>query len=264
MRLGVVGALVLLSLGLAADSPASLSAEPWALRRPDPQVVGAVLLVALGLGLALLVLGLLDRSAAEPLSARRPRWPGVLFLLLVVVLLGAGRALLDDDGPTEVAAPEPTPLPTPPPLPGDGAGSDGGSPLLVLGLLALVVAVTALAGRRRPVVAPEPVEDAPDALGVGLAAAAGSLRGSGGDEPRDRVIAAYAAFEAALVSAGAPRSPGSTPARLLTDAVERGTPAGPAGVLTELFTRARYSDSRVTARDVTAAERALDALLARR
>lgn len=264
VRLGVLALLAIVALGLAADSPASLSGEPWALRRPDPQVVGVVLLVALGLGVVVLVLSLLKRSDGEPLPARRPRWPGVLFLLLVVALLVGVQALRRDDDPGEVTVAPPTPAPTPQPV-GDAVGSEGGSSLLVLGLIALVVVVSVLAARLRPLQVEEPVAEVePDALGVGLAAAAGSLRDSGNDGPRDRVIAAYVAFEQALAGMGATRSPSTTPARLLADAVERGAPDGPASVLTELFTRARYSDRSVTSRDVSEAEQALATLLVAR
>lgn len=264
LRLAVLGGLVLVALGLSADPPKAASDEPWRLDRLDDEAVGAVLLVALILGVLLLVWGLADRRGGGALPRRRSRWAGVLFLLVALAL----GVLFEVYGP-ERGAPEidlATDDPTPAPPPGAGtADPDGGSALLVVSLLLAVVLAAAWATSRRAAPDLEDPDEVPtDALGQGLAAAAASLRETAGDEPRGRIIAAYAAFEAALEAAGVRRTPSGTPARLLDDAVRHGAPQRPATALTDLFTTARYADRRVTLADVTAAERALDELLAAR
>lgn len=264
LRLAVLGALVLVALGLSADPPRAASDEPWRLDRLDGPAIGAVLLVALATGLLLLGWGLADRRGSGTLPRRRSRWAGVLFLLVAVALGVLFEVYGPQRGAPEVDLASNDPPPPPPDL-GAGGEDGGGSALLVLGLLLAVVVAAGLAARRRGAPAPPPAEEPPaDALGQGLAAAAASLRDSAGDEPRLRIIAAYAAFEDALDRAGVRRTPSGTPARLLDEAVVRGAPQQPATVLTDLFTAARYADRRLTLADLGAAERALDELLASR
>ena len=132
--------------------------------------------------------------------------------------------------------------------------------LIVTVALAALFVGTLVARRRAPVPEPPPF----DVMGAGLAAAASALRDSADDEPRARVVAAYAAFEEALAEHGVARGASGTPTRLLEQAVAQGAPEGPAAMLTTLFGAARFGADPVTATDVVAAEQSLDTLLAAR
>jgi len=123
----------------------------------------------------------------------------------------------------------------------------------------LLTMFLAARGRRAPEPAPEA---AGPELADGLAAAAAVLRERPADDPRERVVAAYAAFEQALAGRGLQRGAAGTPTALLQRAVDGGAPAGPAGALTRLFGAARFGAASVSEADVDAAEVALRALLA--
>lgn len=265
LRLAVLGALTVAALGLAADPPGVLSEEPWSPSRPDPETVGALLLGCLVLGGLVGALGLLLPSPEGKPERRRGSLRSMLLVAVVVAAFFGLRLLRRQLGPDHTRPPGvPPTASTAPTAPTGGAGDvaapEGDRALLVLLVVTVVALVLAfVASRRRPPEPAAPVVEH-DRLGAGLAAAAGSLRTTTGDEPRDRVIQAYEAFEAAVGERL--QSPGTTPGGLLSAAVAQGAPEDPATRLTEVFTTARFSDRRVTARDVAAAEQALEALLA--
>jgi hypothetical protein len=270
-RLGVVGLLVAVALGLSADGPGSASDEPWRLQPPSDETVGVLALAGAVAGLLLLVAGLVtSRREDRPTLQRRST---VSSLVLLAVVVGAAALLRLVERP-RTSSSDSTAEPTPEPEPAVTAATPdegGGGLLLVLLLLAATLVAGALAARRRSR-SDEPAPDAPtpaavpadDLLGEGLAAAARSLRGSAGSEPQQRVIAAYAAFEDALAQSGLHRGATGTPAQLLERAVAAGAPAAAAERLTTLFTDARFAERRLTDADVAAAERALDELLVSR
>jgi len=262
LRLAVLGALVLAAVGLRAADLQGASNRGW--RLDDLSGSTPSLAVAGGVGL-LVVLGVIawamtgSRKGQPPGRRRRSTWATLL-------LLGAGAlvvVLLPPHGPAGQlaggrAAPGPLPLPTGRAAP--VVRSHSGAAVVLL-LLAVVLLTVFLAARGRR--APEP---APDAAGPeladGLAAAAAVLRERPADDPRERVVAAYAAFEQALAGRGLQRGAAGTPAALLQRAVDGGAPEGPAQALTGLFGAARFGAAPVSEADVDEAEVALRALLA--
>jgi hypothetical protein len=141
--------------------------------------------------------------------------------------------------------------------------------LLSLALAAAIVACVVLLRRRlRSPGGPPPDEasladDDQKRAGLREAVASGrrALARPGGT--RAAIIACYVAMEGSLAAAGATRSEADTPdeflARAAADGVIRGSAAGQ---LTGLFYEARFSEHEMTARQRTAAERALRQLAA--
>lgn len=102
--------------------------------------------------------------------------------------------------------------------------------------------------------------DGPTLDGRALASAvdAGEAAIRAAANPREAIIACYAAMEATLAEHGSPRRPTDTPTDLLTRAAAAGLVRSDASaVLTDLFRRARFSRHRMGERDVQAAEAAL-------
>jgi len=261
LRLAVLGALVLAAVGLRAADLQGASNRGW--RLDDLSGSTPYLAVAGGVGL-LVVLGVIawamtGSRKGQPPGRGRSTWAALL-------LLGAGAlvvVLLPPRGPAGQlaggrAAPVPLPLPTGRAAP--AATSHSGAALALL-LLAVVLLTVFLAARGRRAPEPAPEAAGPE-LADGLAAAAAVLRERPADDPRERVVAAYAAFEQALAGRGLQRGAAGTPAALLQRAVDGGAPEGPAGALTRLFGAARFGAASVSEADVDEAEVALRALLA--
>jgi hypothetical protein len=137
-----------------------------------------------------------------------------------------------------------------------------GVAVLVL-LVFTAVRLLARAPRVEPVRPAAPVagtgsED--EALADALAAGRGALDGN---DARAAIIACYAAMEDSLAQAGVARERADSPSDLLRRATARQLPGGGAAgamALTELFREARFSSHPMTARDLDAARRALDAV----
>jgi hypothetical protein len=88
--------------------------------------------------------------------------------------------------------------------------------------------------------------------------AAGRAALEAGGEPREAIIACYAALERGFAAAGSPPAAADTPAELLVRATEAGiVRSASAEVLTGLFRRARYSTEPMTSADSAAAAAAL-------
>jgi hypothetical protein len=79
-----------------------------------------------------------------------------------------------------------------------------------------------------------------------------------GREPREAIIACYAAMERGFAAAGSVPAAADTPAEVLTRASDAGlVRSDSAAVLTGLFRRARYSSQPMTSADSDAAASAL-------
>jgi len=261
LRLAVLGALVLAAVGLRAADLQGASNRGW--RLDDLSGSTPYLAVAGGVGL-LVVLAVIawamtgSRKGQLPGRRRRSTWATLL-------LLGAGAlvvVLLPPRGPAgQLAGGRAAPVPLPKGRAAPAATSHSGAAVVLL-LLAVVLLTVFLAARGRRAPEPAPEAAAGPELADGLAAAAAVLRERPADDPRERVVAAYAAFEQALAGRGLQRGAAGTPTALLQRAVDGGAPAGPAGALTRLFGAARVGAAPVSEADVDAAEVALRALLA--
>ncbi len=261
LRLAVLGALVLAAVGLRAADLQGASNRGW--RLDDLSGSTPYLAVAGGVGL-LVVLAVIawamtgSRKGQLPGRRRRSTWATLL-------LLGAGAlvvVLLPPRGPAgQLAGGRAAPVPLPKGRAAPAATSHSGAAVVLL-LLAVVLLTVFLAARGRRASEPAPEAAAGPELADGLAAAAAVLRERPADDPRERVVAAYAAFEQALAGRGLQRGAAGTPTALLQRAVDGGAPAGPAGALTRLFGAARFGAAPVSEADVDAAEVALRALLA--
>ena len=122
--------------------------------------------------------------------------------------------------------------------------------------IAVLVAVTVLARRRRQA---GPLRDRVNrAAALSESLAAGSAALQGGGEPRAAIIACYAAMERGFAAAGSAPAAADTPAEVLSRAAEAGLiRSGSAAALTGLFRRARYSTEPMTSADSDAAAGAL-------
>jgi hypothetical protein len=204
---------------------------------------------------------------------------GLLAWLIVVVLLMQASVVVNFGQPSETTAPS-TPTPTtagqsrPPP---PDAQQDGGgvfSYLLAATIFMLVVwaagLVVALRRQRRPVTSssgsqyadepPQPRGPQPLALAAerGLAEMGDMSR-----EPREAIIACYAAMEDALVDApGAKPQDSDTPSEVLARAVEHhAVHSGSATELVDLFAEARFSPHVMSEEHRETALRALELVL---
>jgi hypothetical protein len=133
-------------------------------------------------------------------------------------------------------------------------------------LAAAAVAVAALlipAWRRRRAAPPTAGDATTGGQALAEALTAGSAAFGAQDDPRQAIIACYAAMEEALTSTDSPPLAADTPAEVVGRAAAAGLIATqPADTLTGLFRRARYSRHPLTAADRGAAEQALDWLRA--
>lgn len=260
LRLAVLGALVLAAVGLRAADLQGASNRGWRLddlsgSTPYLAVVGGVGLLVVLAVIAWAMTG--SRKGQLPGRRRRSTWATLL-------LLGAGAlvvVLLPPRGPAgQLVGGRAAPVPLPKGRAAPAAASHSGAAVVLL-LLAVVLLTVFLAARGRRASEPAPEAAGPE-LADGLAAAAAVLRERPADDPRERVVVAYAAFEQALAGRGLQRGAAGTPTALLQRAVDGGAPAGPAGALTRLFGAARFGAAPVSEADVDAAEVALRALLA--
>jgi hypothetical protein len=264
VRGAVLGGLVVAAVGLRAGSPLDASSNRWQF---DDLLhgLGTGLQVALGLWVLVVLVAVVLNGHREggKRPVRRNEYLTLALLLGSALLVVLVRQLVPPHR-THVVRPTPT-APSPSREVGHRiaeAGDHRGLALLVL-LAAAAVLTAVVASRRQPEEAA--VEhDLPDPLGDGIAAAGRSLRETIGEQPRARVVLAYAAFEQALASQGIGRGVSGTPEALLQRAVEAGAPSAAAVRLTELFGAARFGVEPVTADDVEAAEHALDDLRASR
>lgn len=188
-----------------------------------------------------------------------PRWAKAAGVLLAVAALVTPFAVLFTRKPRPLG---PQPLPVGPPKVGLGhaATSSGGDVWpLVTGMviaIAIVVALTLSARRRRPARAQPKNRTRLATLLDSLAAGSAAL--DAGGEPRAAIIACYAAMERGFAAAGSAPAVADTPAEVLARATRAGLVRPvPAETLTGLFRRARYSTHPMTSTDSLLAADAL-------
>ncbi len=267
-RLLVLGLLVVLAVLLRAGDPRAADDTGWRLddlldrgRRPLV-VVGIIWLLVV---LVVVVLSVRNRDD-RPISARRRSSLLASFAVLsaFVVLAWLLQLARDARRPEEQALPLVTPAPVRASAsPGDAVAQGEPGLVLLVALVLVVLVAIAVVSRRTPPAPALPDDEAP-ALADGLEAAARVLRSSVVEEPRERVLSAYEAFELALAGRGVQRGRSGTPTALLARAVAAGAPQAPAAELTRLFGAARFGIELVTEDDVCSAERAVNELMVRR
>jgi Domain of unknown function (DUF4129) len=122
--------------------------------------------------------------------------------------------------------------------------------------VAVVLALAVLAHRRRSAGPPRDRGNRLTRLLESLAAGSDALNAGG--EPREAIIACYAAMERGFVAAGSAPDAADTPAEVLARATGAGiVRPGPGEALTGVFRRARYSTQPMTGGDAGAAATAL-------
>lgn len=199
------------------------------------------------------------RDEQELLRLPFPWWAKVLGVLLALAALVTPLAVLVTRKSRTLAA---RPLPGP-----AGVGRAGrliapsAAPIwaVITGMaiaVAVVLALAVLSRRRRSA---GPARDRGNRLTRLLESlAAGSDALNAGGEPREAIIACYAAMERGFAAAGSAPSAADTPAEVLARAARAGiVRSGPGEMLTGLFRRARYSTQPMTSGDAGAAANAL-------
>ncbi len=122
--------------------------------------------------------------------------------------------------------------------------------------IAVVVALTVWSRRRRPAGSPRNWSPRLARLLDSLAAGHDALRTNA--DPREAIIACYAAMERGFAAAGSAPAAADTPAEVLARAAGAGiVRSGSPELLTGLFRRARYSQDPMTSADSGAAATAL-------
>jgi Domain of unknown function (DUF4129) len=188
-----------------------------------------------------------------------PWWAKAVGVLLAVAALVTPFAVLFTRKPRRLG---PRPLPIGPPKVSLGhaaTASAGEAWPLITGMviaIAIVVALTLLARRSRPLRAQSKDRTRLATLLDSLAAGSDAL--SAGGEPRAAIIACYAAMERGFAAAGSAPAVADTPAEVLARATRAGlVRPEPAETLTGMFRRARYSTYPMTSADSRVAADAL-------
>ena len=277
MRLGAaVLLLAAAALGTSARGITHLSTAGMLAAGPGPVafVAGVAAVAAACLALAGLLALLASRRRRRPEDEFTgapqpvPWWARAIALLAALALIAlpiAAIVMLLHGRRSGHRAPAPV-APVVPRLPGPApsagladtaflAGAATALAVLVVG--ALVVAALWLRRRRQADATPGGPVTAPSPLAVAVAAGTAALGATGG--AREAIIACYAAMEATLGAAGAPRRAADTPEDLLTRAERDGIIRTPAARrLTALFREARFSPHRLADPQRDAALAALD------
>jgi Domain of unknown function (DUF4129) len=194
----------------------------------------------------------------EPWRPNIPSWAKALGLLLAVAALVTPLAVLF----TRKSRPLITRPAIGVPRPGLGtpaAVSASSVWPLITGMAIAIAVVVALTVLYRPGRRARTAPERRNRLGrLARSLAAGSDALTSGGEPREAIIACYAAMERGFAAAGSPPAAADTPAEVLVRATRSGlVRRDPAEALTGLFRRARYSTHPMTSADSTAAATAL-------
>ena len=291
--------LVVLGVALRGRLPGVQQAEPDRPTGGPAPLIGVIVLVSAAMLVVAVAIVMSIREPGRPMPAARYDVPGggaargrrswrVLLIglaaILAWVLLNALLTQLPWLRAGDVPSPQTAPSPAPgsdtvprPPVRQPGGGDDHvfwflAASTAALMVLILTAAVIVRVRRHRaapPVVAAPPVSDAvvePASGSESLALAAERGLAEVGDlsrEPREAIIACYAAMENALANApGAAPQDSDTPSEVLARAVEHhALQAGSAGDLVTLFAEARFSTHVMNEGHREAAERALRLVL---
>jgi hypothetical protein len=296
VTLGVL--LVVLGVALRGRLPGVQQAEPDRPTGGPASLIGVIALVSAAMLVVAVAIVMSIREPGRPMPAARYDVPGGgaargrrswrflligLAAILAWVLLNALLTQLPWLRAGDVPSPQTAPAPRPdsdavprPPAPQPGSDEHVYWFLAVstaaLMVLILTAAVLVRVRRRRhaaPVVAAAPVpatvvEPATGSESLALAAERGLAEvGDLSREPREAIIACYAAMENALANApGAAPQDSDTPSEVLARAVEhRALHSGSAGELVTLFAEARFSTHVMNEGHREAAERALRLVL---
>ncbi len=269
MRIRVAAVAVLLALtavGLRAHGTFSRQVSA-AGAAASGAVLGTALAVAEGVGLVAFIIVLAmarprrpkKQDEEEPPRPPFPWWAKTLAVLLALAaLLTPPVILVEKKGHKQVTPPVAVHPGVPAGRAGHLANTAATNPWpIIVGMLLAVAAVVVLAlvtrVRRPP---GQPRTRSAGALLDALAAGHDAL--TGGGDPRQAIIACYAAMERGFAAAGSAPAAADTPAELLTRATEAGiVGSDSAGVLTGIFRRARYSTQPITDVDSTRAATAL-------
>jgi len=268
MRIRVAAVAVLLALtavGLRAHGTFSRQ-----ISTADRAASGAVLAIALavveGVGLVAFIIVFamarpvrpkkedLDEPPRPPIS----RWVKTLGVLLALAALATPPIVLLKEGHRQTTPPVAVRPGLSPSQAGHLANPAVTNPWpVIVGMLLAIAAVVALAlatrARRTPA---KPRARPAGTLLDALAAGHGALTGDG--DPRQAIIACYAALERGFAAAGSVPAAADTPAEVLTRATEAGiVRSDSAGVLIGIFRRARYSSQPMTSVDSAQAATAL-------
>lgn len=200
-----------------------------------------------------------DEDEDEPWRLRIPWWAKAAGVLLAVAALATPFAVLLTRKPRSLSS---RPLPAGPPKISAGhavtASASQAWPLITGMAIAIgvVVALAVLSRHRRPARTASARQRRAETLLASLTAGGDAL--SAGGEPRAAIIACYAAMERGFAAAGSAPALADTPAEVLVRATRAGlVRPGPAGTLTGLFRRARYSTNPMTGADSLLAADAL-------
>jgi Domain of unknown function (DUF4129) len=266
VRIALVAVLLLVAaVGVRALAEADLGGTPAA-GKGGQRLVAVILLAGFVAAVAALFAARRGRARRSGMPQRPPWWQPLVTLAMFTLAIMLAVMLFGRSG-LQVADP-PTVAPTPPESsPGvPDAWPAGGTALLAVAcLLAALLLGRRLLARPDPPVflpaedalPPEPWATLQEAVASGDTA----LRDTG--DPRQAIIACYAAMEDSLAGAGAPRRSTDTPEELLRRATRAGlVRAAPARTLTGLFREARFSTHPMTAAQRDAAAAALAALRA--
>ncbi len=291
--------LVVLGVALRGRLPGVQQAEPDRPTGGPASLIGVIALVSAAMLVVAVAIVMSIREPGRPMPAARYDVPGggaakgrrswrVLLIglaaILAWVLLNALLTQLPWLRAGDVPSPQTAPGPPPtgeavprPPAPTPGGGNDHVFWFLAVSTAALMVliltaAVVVRVRRRRdaaPIGAAPPVpaavvEPASGSESLALAAERGLAEvGDLSREPREAIIACYAAMENALANApGAAPQDSDTPSEVLARAVEHhALQSGSAGELVTLFAEARFSTHVMNEGHREAAERALRLVL---
>jgi hypothetical protein len=268
----VIALCAIAAIGLEARGVFASGSEPWAARvagsalydifgvAVGAAIVGSSMMIALMLRLRR-VKRKRDRASGNPAI---PGWAKVLFLFFIIAIIGSPltflvRNLFHKHGQfvrvprfgfghsagTRVS----------------GGYSGGAWPVvtgMVLAIVALVVVIIVVRRRRLAELAREESAEPDDQSALSDALSAGADAMDDVADPREAIIACYAAMEQSLASAGAAPEAADTPAEILARAVAGGlVRSTAAGELTGLFRQARYGRRPMAEPERAAARSAL-------